>query len=612
MAFFRKRINFISKIAIFLILSTIVIWIYSKSSGSDRTPRLLFYHILVLASCLVFLLIIGWIILLTKINTWVLNWFFGVICGLFFTTLIVTYALAFVGDKIIGVPIRFQVFWLYLMHPTDTIHALGLSPFWAYTLSLGLPILIILFFVYNSQYILGEVSNLQTGFVFFIKSKSVKNKLLKISIFLFFIFAGLTSIHLLNKISLTERLEFVREPLFQVYFGANIMGITLSKNLESPAVRKQYPKNILFYKKNIILIIVDALRADYLSLYGYPQETSPFLSQLYKEGSLRKIDYTFSTSSVSFPGILSILRSKSWNGMGQTNFSLPELFKDQGYRVNFILSGDHKNFYRLKMYYGNSIDSYFDGTDFTNFFLNDDLLLFEGLSKIPNYQNNPSFFYFHLMSVHSAGIRHDESLKYLPASSNRLSKQSYQNNYKDGIIQADGYIKNIFEQLGAKGYLKNSIVVITADHGESVGEDGIFAHANTVSNREIYIPLLIYDTDTSIKYVRNEFAIQPDIAATIVDRLGLPIPKTWEGKSLLHKEYSPFTFHCINNSYAIINYQRDKIFKYSYNTETQKEEVFELKSDLHEMKNVLLGTEKALLTEFRGKMKKFVLESKRR
>jgi hypothetical protein len=91
-----------------------------------------------------------------------------------------------------------------------------------------------------------------------------------------------------------------------------------------------------------------------------------------------------------------------------------------------------------------------------------------------------------------------------------------------------------------------------------------------------------------------------------------PADKNWEGKSLLHKEYSSFTFHCINNSYAIINYQRDKIFKYSYNTETQKEEVFELKSDLHEMKNVLLGTEKALLTEFRDKMKKFVLESKRR
>jgi glucan phosphoethanolaminetransferase (alkaline phosphatase superfamily) len=395
-----------------------------------------------------------------------------------------------------------------------------------------------------------------------------------------------------------------------VYFGENIIGINLSKNVEPLNSRIDYPKNIQFKKKNIILIIVDALRADYLNLYGYPNKTTPFLSQLYNQGSLRKIDYTFSTSAASFPGILSILRSKSWNKMGETNFSLPELLKDQGYHVNFILSGDHSNYYNLKKYYGNSIDSYFDGAELDSFFPNDDLLLFDGLRKIPPYQNTPNFFYFHLMSVHPAGTRHQENLKYLPASSNRSNRQSYQNNYNNGIIQMDSYIKKLFEQLEVKKYLKNSIVIITADHGESVGEDGFFGHANTVASRETYIPLLIYDTDESVNYIRKEYATQPDIAATIVDRLGLPIPKTWEGKSLLKKEFSPFSFHCINNSYAIINYQENKIFKYCYNSETKNEAVYELKSDLYEKKNILYQIKTTLIAEFRGKMKLFLEETK--
>jgi glucan phosphoethanolaminetransferase (alkaline phosphatase superfamily) len=610
MALCRKQLKLINKIVVFLVISVVIILIYSNLYGYIPLSRLLFYHILVLISIIIFLFSIGCLFLLSKINPQFSKYFFGAICGSFFTLLLLAYILSFVGKKIIGIPIRFQIFWVYLKHPADTIQALGLSPVLSYTFCIGIPILIIFFFIYWSKDLLNEIFYFQKKIIFFAKSKSAINMYFKFIILLISIFVGLTSVYYLETIGFVKRLNLAKEPLIQVYFGENILGLNFSKNIEPINVRKNYPKNIVFNKKNIILIIVDALRADYLNLYGYPKETSPFLSQLYNEGSLHKIDYTFSTSAHSFPGILSILRSKSWNKMGETNFSLPELFKDQGYRVNFVLSGDHTNFYNLRQYYGNNMDSYLDGADLDNFFPNDDLLLFEGLRNISAYQNTPNFFYFHLMSVHPLGIRHQESLKYLPASSNRLNIQSYQNNYNNGIIQMDSYLKKLFEQLTTKGYLKNSIVIITADHGESIGEDGIFGHANSVSSREIYIPLLIYDTDTSVNYIRKKYATQPDIAATIVDRLGLPIPITWEGKSLLKKAFSPFSFHCFNNSYAIINYQENKILKYCYNRETKKEAVFELKSDFYEKKNVLLKMDKLLLTEFRGKMKTFIEEIK--
>lgn len=168
------------------------------------------------------------------------------------------------------------------------------------------------------------------------------------------------------------------------------------------------------------------------------------MNSLFKKGDLHKIDYAFSTSANSFPGILSILRSKSWYNLSLNNFSIHELLKDQGYHTNFILSGDHTNFYDLKSFYGKNIDYYFDGTDSKKYFINDDLLLFEGLEKVPHYNTTPNFFYFHLMSVHSLGLRHSENIKYLPANATDFDTVSYRNNYKNGILQTEIGILRIY------------------------------------------------------------------------------------------------------------------------------------------------------------------------
>jgi glucan phosphoethanolaminetransferase (alkaline phosphatase superfamily) len=136
---------------------------------------------------------------------------------------------------------------------------------------------------------------------------------------------------------------------------------------------------------------VDALRADELSLYGYSRKTSPFLQQLYDEKKLQKIDYAFSTSSASFPGILSILRSKPAYNLAYQNYSLSEVLKDQGYQVNYILSGDHANWYDMQYFYGKDIDLYFDGR-YSEKYVCDDNLLFEGLNKVKHYKDTACIF----------------------------------------------------------------------------------------------------------------------------------------------------------------------------------------------------------------------------
>jgi glucan phosphoethanolaminetransferase (alkaline phosphatase superfamily) len=584
-----------------ILLSLFVITFYQYVYNQDT--KIISYNISQVFIFCILNNIIGVFLASLRNRKFYLKYIYGVIWGLFLTILLLLYTLSFFGHKILGTPISLKIMWIYFTQFNTTIDALNISPWFAYPLLLCIPVFITIFVIVKSEIMWSNLIKQKIQFIeFFRSSRFIK---IKISTGLLFISFLYFAIQKFSWITLYKRLEVSREPFFLIFSNNTIGGISFTDNQESPAIRKGYPKNLVFNKKNVVIIMIDALRADYLSMYGYPEITSPFLSKLYKTGTLRKVDYVFSASSISFAGILGTLQSKFWTNMSLKGFSLQDLLKDQGYRVNFILSGDHTNFLGLKSCYGNSLDFYFDGTSTKNYYVNDDSLLFEGLDKVPNYNNNPAFFYFHLMSVHSLGIRHKEYIKYLPANVSPSDKISYQNNYKNGILQADSYIKLLFERLKNKGYLKNSIIVITADHGESLGENGIFMHSNNVSSKETYIPLLIYDEDKTTTY-RGDHARQSDIAATIVDRLSLPIPPSWEGESLLKKSNDPFSFHFIRSSYAIINYKDDKMLKYCYDSDTKKEELFELKSDINETNNLLPYIDHKTLEEFRDHMKKIV------
>src|SRR5690606_27832097 len=211
----------------------------------------------------------------------------------------------------------------------------------------------------------------------------------------------------------------IEEPFVTVFFkndpfdGKNIAEIN-----EDIGVRNSYPKNLDFQRKNIILIIIDALRSDHLSLYGYKRKTSPFLDSLHASGNLRKIDMSFSVAADSYAGINAIMRSRIFGHLGLNNFSLQHLLKDQGYDLNFIVSGDHTNFGGLKPSYGKNSDFnyYLDGAISNKYSdPNDDRIVLEGLENIPPYNKTPSYFHLHLMSVHNLGRRLNKFKIYEPS-----------------------------------------------------------------------------------------------------------------------------------------------------------------------------------------------------
>ena len=92
------------------------------------------------------------------------------------------------------------------------------------------------------------------------------------------------------------------------------------------------------------------------------------------------------------------------------------------------------------------------------------------------------------MSVHGLGLRFKQDFPYSPAKNyyNKIvfgtkNKQALAINYYDnGVQQVDSVIKDIFSLLKEKGYLQNTIVVITGDHGDLLGEKGLYSHAHTI------------------------------------------------------------------------------------------------------------------------------------
>ena len=101
--------------------------------------------------------------------------------------------------------------------------------------------------------------------------------------------------------------------------------------------------------------------------------------------------------------------------------------------------------------------------------------------------------------------------------------------------------------------------------------------------------MLLYDAPATT-YPDLSFATQVDIAPTIVDRLGLPIPSSWEGRSLLAPATTRVTCHqtyFVPNRYAVLYRRQDTLFKFIATPQYGKEELYDLVRDRGEAHNLM-------------------------
>ena len=527
-------------------------------------------------------------------------------------SLFILYIVDYVVNKMGAKNITYDVFGMYLLKPNDIAHLLPLSIYYIYILLFMIIVFIYALHMKYSSIIYEGISDFVLpgrGPSLFLNNKRTIISTLLISIScLAFIFV------MMKYFNKSKGIFWAGEPItnFVVYWspiGNDPHRVAVAN--EDRRVRVAYRSRKYPLKKNVVVIIVDSLRADHMSIYGYGRKTTPFLKSMLDQGKLMKVKFAISTCPETAGGVLSTLASRNFRSLADYNFKLNELLRDQGYKAYFIHSGDQTYYQRLRWYFGKEIDLFFDGNNSKLYSANDDRVIFEGLGKVPEHGDTPAFFYFHLMSTHILGVRHEEfdlfkpsklDADYVKLLDNEYDHHVLVNRYDDGVLQSDSVIKDIFKALNEKGYLSDSIIFILADHGDGLGEHGHNGHDHYVYQEDIGIPMLIYDPGEP-PYANLEFASQPDVAVTILDRLHLPIPSTWQGRSLLNPEIKEFIYSQTRNDPPLISiiYRNGDII-YKYIQGPKKEDLYELTKDPGEHNNLVQTADPALIRRMRSQI----------
>lgn len=121
-------------------------------------------------------------------------------------------------------------------------------------------------------------------------------------------------------------------------------------------------------------------------------------------------------------------------------------------------------------------------------------------------------------------------------SGGTLSLGEYEARYDGALLKLDGKIKNLLETLRRRGRLEFTTVVIVGTFGLSLGESGLYVDSGTLSDTDLHVPLIIRPA-LRFQYPRSHkthaLASTIDVAPTLLDMYGLPIPKGMQGVSQL-------------------------------------------------------------------------------
>jgi glucan phosphoethanolaminetransferase (alkaline phosphatase superfamily) len=392
------------------------------------------------------------------------------------------------------------------------------------------------------------------------------------------------------------------EPIAMTFFGSwqgsSLQGLRIDRNRAqhlnqlADLERERYFPGSPVEGRNIVLIIVDGLRPDRMAVFDPSLTTTPFLSELLEKQAFGMLGTIHAVCAESACGLLATSSSLYPHEFTTRPFTLNEVLKRSGYELHLLLSGDHVGFYGLKEVYGPH-DSYIDGRDFSGY-LNDDRELLSFIDGMEKWNGTPTMMQFHLMSAHNLGNRWPESNVFEPAQSYALALTRVPDNalnyYDNGVYQTDLMIRKILTRLETKGYLDEAIVVITADHGEMLGEHGYWLHANTVYEEALRIPFLMIPAwgMQAPQVHRPSFGSQVDIAPTILAELGIPAPAIWSGEPLQEDRQGNVTYFRQSSQVGILERDDNRyLWKYWYDLRTGNEHAYNLTADPKEQRNLV-------------------------
>ena len=307
-------------------------------------------------------------------------------------------------------------------------------------------------------------------------------------------------------------------------------------------------------KPNVLLIVADALRADHLSCYGYDRATSPQIDKLAANALV--FDQAMSNSPWTKPSIGSLFTSKyphehwayHWmDNLSDKSLTLAEVFKNRNYatyafQANPAITEKH-NFKQGFQYYKEIV---LEKADVVTSSFN---------AWIQKHKKKPFFAYLHFMDTHVPYNAPQEFSQIFGLKDNAVftpggfqtidvrilgeiglsenDKQNIVSLYDGAIKYFDTHFGKIIDNLEQLGILKNTIIILTSDHGEEFWEHGGFAHGHTLYNEVLQVPLIIdYSSRLPSKRIGSSVQLL-DLFPTLLDLAGIPNDFELGGKNLL-------------------------------------------------------------------------------
>jgi len=296
-------------------------------------------------------------------------------------------------------------------------------------------------------------------------------------------------------------------------------------------------------RPNLVLIVIDTLRADHLPFYGYAHPTAPFLSELAQDGIV--FDRAYSTSSWTAPataslftslypfqhgvitGMVATLRARevdptiTLHAIPDEAVTITEILRSSGYRTFGVADN-------LNICADEGFDQGFDA-----FHSDNDRGAAAVRARVEDWmedmrgRESPYYLYLHFMDPHK------------PYTIQRIYFDQLWVDDTTEVAAYDSEIRHVDEQIRmlyeALGWGENTIVFITADHGEEFGEHGDFGHGHNLYDETLQVPLLAYPSSAFGR--ESDRVSEPvsliDLLPTLREIAGAPASAHEEGRSLL-------------------------------------------------------------------------------
>ncbi len=387
----------------------------------------------------------------------------------------------------------------------------------------------------------------------------------------------------------------------------------------------------------LVLITVDTLRADYLSSYGHARVLTPSFDRLASGAVLFR--QAISQSTTTTPSHASIMTSlylqdhnvySNFEALGQSPRTLAEILLGRGFSTFAIVNMRHLNpevgglgqGFQTYIKSGNmrragpTIDSFLSWLD----------------HHLEDQGERPFFAWVHLADVHTPyhppppydhfyydGDERDpnnQSLQriwpFLPSylSEHPLFKQWLSGvtdlewvlaQYQGAVTYVDDEIGRLIDALEGRHLLGRTAIVLTADHGEDLGEHNMYFVHTGLYEPTVHVPLITYFPGAGRQGVQVREVVQSvDILPTVLEYFGIPAPKDIRGHSLwplIRGEVEPPSTAFIEHAGRSLVALRSDRFKYVRHLRTLnvqptypfiegKEELYDLRSDEGERKDL--------------------------